>query len=215
MMLVDYIFKLFGYQDAVNDVNKDSEGKGTLERYNLALGKDFDAQLLPKIENLLQNVILPSYNDSSYLSYLEQGVGNAVLFLSDDVPTRRKLQRQITRFYEIKGSVRSYEIMFSLIGFQATITETYAEGGFDSSETFDSSNRTFDTFCSLCSTYSIDLTRLDSTTTAITATEQDAIEAIIAFNEPINAKLSALTFNTENIIVLGEFSFDFSNDFNI
>ena len=82
--------------------------------------------------------------------------------------------------------------MFSLIGLEADISETYAGEPFDSDITFDDTWRRFDMRCYSCSYYSVILT---SSTVSVDDTLLRAVEAIIAFNHPINAILTDVTVN--------------------
>ena len=213
MILKDKIFGYFGTEEQVTDTLK-AAGKGIVQRYNESLADDMDINILPNVINLLENVILPSYCADAYVVLLEESKGNDNLFFKLDIETRRKIIRQVLRYYEIKGSNRAYEIMFALIGFNIEITESYIEGGFDSSTTFDDTLRTFDSTCLSCSSYSITVSRIDGTDTDITATELAAFKSIIVFNNPINAKLEELIFDGEIVIVnIGDYNNDFSLDY--
>lgn len=205
--------KIFSYfhVDALNDPNKDVDNKGTLQRYMESIGNDFDVEMLPKIESLLDNVILPTYCQSEYVPLLESTKGND-LFLSSDETTRRAIQRQILRYYEIKGTIYAYNLMFNLIGLTAIITEAFTDGGFDSPTTFDEDLRTFDSHCTTCFRYSIDLARMVGGG-ELSTEELQAVDSIVFFNEPINAHLTAINFDGTPVNITGDFNNDYNSDY--
>lgn len=213
-MIKDIIFGLFGTWEKQIDTFKDGNGKGTLERYNEVMADEYDINLEPNITNMLDNVMITSTCDIAYMPLLEEGIGNQ-LILSTDEQIKRDVQRHIVRYYEIKGSIRAYRIMLGLIGFNVTITEEYIESGFDSPFTFDADERTFDSGCASCSCYKLDLTRKNGDTSDMTPVEYAGVLSIIAFNQPINAKMCGLTLDGEEIeITEGDFSnSDFNDDF--
>lgn len=210
-MIKDIIFKLFGNFDKEVDNNKNAEGEGTLERFNLVLGGDFDDSIYPKISYLIENVLTPFSCFERYLPFLEKSAGNHVLFFSSNPETRRKIQKYLLRFYTIKGTIKGYKLLFNLLGFDAEITESWQEFTFDSPITFDNEERRFDMQCRGCSKYCINLIRSYGIPGEPTEEEIQAIKNIIAFNEPINARLDCITFD-EAPIDLGDYSYE---DFNI
>lgn len=192
-LLKNIIFKLFGSIEKINDTYKDQENKGIFERYNESLAEDYDAEIGDKLNNLVGLTIDPRTAESKFIVYLEQLMGvNAGLFPEED--RRRKFLQLVNNIYQIKGTIRSYQTMLKWLGFtNVYIIEHDKSGGFDSSETFDSSRRTFDSSDSGCgcAEYSIQLEGdVLSTDTLISQ-----IFNIIEFNEPITAKLRSLTFN--------------------
>lgn len=213
MIIENIFFKLFGNYDKEKDSNKDAEGKGTLERLNLALARDLDTTVYPKITYLIENVLQPAVCFARYIPFLEKGYGNHTLFLSADIETRRKIQKYLLRFYTIKGTIKGYKILFNLLGFEASITEFWGEFTFDSPVTFDDPERRFDMQCMGCSKYCINLTRIGGGSEEPTDAEVTGILNIISFNEPINARLKCITFD-ETPIDTGDYSYqDFNPDY--
>lgn len=206
--------KFFTAHDKRTDVNKDVNGKGTLERFNEIIGQDLDLEVVPLMENLVENIYPPTTVWDRYIPYLESmfGFKNKTwnLYLSNSLPTRRTVLQVITRLHSIRGTRRGYEICFAMLGMSAVLTEYPAGYGFDSHVTFDDDNRTFDSTCPTCSDYSLDLTG----TLALTPDIIQAIGSIIIFNEPINARLRSITYNGAPISIgLPDFNNDFNTDF--
>ncbi len=73
--LKDTIFGWFGTRDKIEDTNKDIDGKGTHERYNETLGEDFDQELYPLINLLVDNNLLPYRSMTKFIPYLEHRLG--------------------------------------------------------------------------------------------------------------------------------------------
>jgi hypothetical protein len=210
-----YIFpELFDPNDTANDINKDVDGKGTNERFNEAIGKAIDEDIMPYIDNLIPNIYNPDLCLDRYVVFLESMLGfnkelNA-LYVSSDLATRRKVLRKILKLYQIKGTTRAYYILFSWLGLTAVITETDNTFGFDSSRTLDDPTRRFDLKCSGCSDYTIALTGAAAISDDLTA----GIESIIAWNNPINARLTLVTYNGANIDTdRSDYNSDYNEDY--
>jgi P2-related tail formation protein len=132
------------------------------------------------------------------------------LYLSSTLAMRRKILQKIAGYYQIKGTLWAYQLQLSVLGCTVVITEHYNDYGFDSPVTFDDTVRRFDMKCSMCSTYELAITGSGSLTAALEA----AIRSIIKFNEPINAKLIALTYNGGGMTPgRGDFNNDENEDF--
>lgn len=185
------IFKLFGTYDKRTDINIDVNGKGTLERFNELVGYDIDTNLLPFIDNLLANVYVPKTAFNSFIAYLETGFG-VQLFFDQTITTRRAILGVIQRINSIRGTRRAYTLLFGMLGLSIVLTESFIVYGFDSPVTFDDDDRVFDSStCPACTSYSLDITGPGVVTPFL-----PAIRSIIAYNEPINALLRGLTYNT-------------------
>ena len=210
-MIKELIFEYFGSYEKEIDPNQIS-GKGILQRYNEALAEDMDEELIPEVEDLLENTVFITTCYDRYVVNLEQGVGNE-LYILNDLEVRRKIQRQILRYYEVRGSVRGYRIMLGLLGFDVEVTVNRPESGFDSSLTFDSEARTFDSGCPKCFTYSLDLTRQDGGSDDLSEDEIESVLAVVRFNEPMRATLVGLYQEGELIPTDEDFNDDFNDDF--
>ena len=53
------IFALLGDHQTRNDLNKDGQQRGTLERFMRTVGLSIDVELIPLIEKLLENTYAP------------------------------------------------------------------------------------------------------------------------------------------------------------
>lgn len=191
----DKIFGYFGRFYKRADTNKDTNDKGTLERYHEALATDLDNNIVFKINDLVDDVLIPSTVLEEFLPYLENNWGGSV-DLNNDLELKRKVLKFIVPIYQVRGSKRSYEILLKLLGFHTVnIVELEPLGGFDSPTTFDSEDRTFDSACPPCSKYEIELTG------SITV-DMDVISSIynvVEFCEPLNAILSKISYNGEEL----------------
>lgn len=186
-------FTLF---DKVQDANKNAENKGTLERYCELIGEDLDNNLIPFIDNAHDNLIVPLTMLQRYIADREISLGNNVLFLGTDDPMRRRIIKHWHKYVQAKGTLTNYNAMFAMLGVTATINENLNAGGFDSPTTFDSDTRpTFDSGrCRPCTEYDIVLTG-----PPLSIEIYNAILSIVLFNEPINARLTDITYNGQSI----------------
>lgn len=203
--LEDKIFTLYGHYDKEVDPYKDANGFGLLERYNRVMGKDFDTNIGPNIDLLIDNTIVPSSMLVRFLGLMEDMLGMPVLMPSNTA-LRRKLILYAIRLFSIRGTKASYEMLFRFLGFQnIVIIENVSSSTFDADNslpipqpgrTFDSDTRTFDNTCEPCSTYVVKIYG----TIVLTEELHKAIFTSIAFCEPINAILDKVYFNDTLII---------------
>lgn len=200
------IFSYFGVFDKVNDINKDANDKGTHERFTEIYAGYLDTEILPLIDNLAANNLDNATVLVKYLPYREYEKGVDFTLYPTEV-WRRRVLKNIQRWHEIKGTKRGYKAMFNVLGLTMTLTEIFGIYGFDSPTTFDDPVRRFDGRCAPCSSYSIALTGYAPMSPALDA----AIEAVILFNEPINAILYSWNYTQ---ITSGSFNNSFSNSFN-
>lgn len=205
------IFNYFTLSDKRLDTYKDSQEKGILERFNECVGNDMD-KIAPMVDNMLENLYMPETCFDRYVPYLESMLGfdinKGLVYLFSAMAWRRKVLKHILRYYHIKGTKKGYQVLFQMLGVSMTLTEYYNDNGFDSPLTFDAPERVWDMGrCSTCSKYSLDLTG-----PIMTPSLQTAIENIIKFNEPINAKIKAVIYNGVAISI-SSFSTDFNFDF--
>lgn len=164
------IFKLFGPYEKRIDSNKDANGKGTLERYSEAIGNEIDVNLVPLIENLVQNIYDPERLFTRFLDYQEdtRGVLPLSFFRNATDPNaqaqtewmRRRILRHIDKLHLIRGTKRCYEILIRL--FDPSIEtilfkEYFQENRYDAERNYDEGYRYDTTICSECPQYSIDL----------------------------------------------------------
>jgi hypothetical protein len=190
--LKETIFKLFGPAEKKADVvNRDAQGRGLNERFLRALGAEYDASIVPLLDNFLENCLDPATALARFVPYLEKQMGvNYVV--SDSLITRRKLIAWAPRITRLKGTKRSYEILLKLMGFLTIeIIEHFVPSGFDSELTLDDEARRFDGHCSGCTDYSLKLTGTLTLTDDIRAW----IRSVVVYCEPINAHLRDIFYN--------------------
>jgi len=199
----DIIFRLFGYADSLTDTNKivlptETEPKGQLQRYNENLAAQWDEDLMPLINNLLENTFISSTAYERFLPYLENLFD--IPTLSQDTDVRRRILRNIIPLYKVKGTLRSYKILYRLLGFDDVEIEIIPmKSGFDNPFfTFDSESRTFDmkAECYPCTYYNLKLTGTMEMTNALWS----FIKSVLPIVEPINAKLYEIWYNGKLIL---------------
>lgn len=201
------IFALLGDHQTRNDLNKDGQQRGTLERFMRTIGLSIDVELVPLVEKLLENTYAPRTAFASMLLYLEAMFG--VTLTSLTLATRRKVLTFIRLMANIKGTPRAYHVWFSKFGMTVVITEIWYDWGFDSDITFDHTIRHFDSKCQPCSPYTLAITG-----PSLTQELTNVISAIIKFNQPINATLTTITYNGNPFDVNGaDFNVDYNEDY--
>lgn len=191
------IFNLFSPYDHTADINKNSEHKGTNQRYNEVVGGYIDEELLKKIDNLVENNLLPDVAYERFIPYLEQRLGVSVI-MGNTMEWRRRVLSHILHWYQIRGTIKAYKLMLSMLGFEEIeITEDIHTNSLDSAVTFDDPERVFDmSKCNRCVFYDIKF----KGTVQITPELNKAIDSIIKFNEPINARRRTIRYNDKPLI---------------
>lgn len=188
-----FIFSAFPARYKADDTYKDINGRGVLERYTMALGKELDDELIPLIEAVL-DVTNPELAPSSHLNHISDSIGNPPDIFFDDSKYRKLLAYAFT-LYKIKGTLESYYLMLELLGFNVTITEHPQSIGYWDELVYDEGS--YDSGCLSCTEYSLGLAYAsdDCTVPTINPIPQtiiDIIEQIVVFLEPIHARLRAL-----------------------
>lgn len=177
--------------DVVTDPNKDGAGKGTLQRYHEVIGEDYDLELHPLIEKMVDNNLDPNTALTKFLIYLEQLL--LPVNLGSDEDMRRRILKYTSHFNRIKGTRSGYATMFSMLGFTTTIVEDWGSYTWDDPiKDLDDDDRVFDTNCYGCSKYSI---LLDSVDPVVVDYELlRLVHNVIDYNEPVNAELNKIIF---------------------
>lgn len=211
-MIKDLIFTLFGNYEKLIDSNK-VNGKGSFQRYNESLATEYDNELYSYILNANDNIIIPSSLLSKFIPfwYLSFGID---FNISPELSVKRKLLKYIRNFYIVKGTTKGYDLLFRLLGLEVTLTEHETDYRLDNDTmTFDDVNRTFDLSCNSCSEFSIDISRIDGTTTPLTDAELIGIQQIMYANTPINAIVRDIIFDGSGVSIgdfdLNDFNYDF------
>lgn len=193
----NFFDKYYTKYDKDTDSFKNAFNQGVFERLNILMADELDKQIVPVFSDLVKKLIPSNICDAVYLPLWENQYGNA---LFSDVDLKRKLINQALSINKIKGSRKSYEILFRYLETDSVFTEEWNYSSFDSLVTFDAANRTFDlSKCNRrCTTYNLDLTYSGSVDNAYIT----QILSIIRYCEPINAKLKNLTINGDTFFVI-------------
>lgn len=196
--------------DKLSDPNKDSNEKGTQERFAEVWAAEIDSTV-PYIENLNANVLVPKTRLSRFVAYYEQEMGykDTWLWFKDaSIGFRNNVVKIMQRIYQIRTTQRAYDIMFSWLGITMVLTEDFNyDAGFDSTTTFDSSLRTFDSYYNVVIPYDVALTGpvisfpipLPFSLSNNAVLMLRAIYTILLFNQPETAILRSITYNGADI----------------
>lgn len=190
------MFELFGKNYKRSDSYKDINDKGLTERYVETLAESLDDLNDNYIQTLVDNVLNPDLVPDKFLKYLEFNFG-INLYLGVD--NRRRVIKNIAKYYAIKGTQRCYDVLLAVLGMSGTVINngslsvTQFDAGlqFDSGVIFDNEGSAFDLTCLECISYSIAVTGSAS----ITDDLKRALYSIALFNEPINYVLDEITYN--------------------
>ncbi len=194
----DWFFSLLPFHFKLNDTYKDTNGEGILERFLRNPGDEIDEQVIPFIEGYIAATSLGG--DPKFLTHIAYTLGNPPdLWLGNDNTKYDLFLQHVVSIYKIKGTIKSYELMFLLLGYIVTIVEypEYVPAAFDSGGEFDS-GLYFDGKCPTCSDYSIFITpaNVDCYNPQLYVITQQMIDLfwlIIKWLEPINAHLIEFT----------------------
>lgn len=197
--LKNIIFSYFGRHDGVIDSYKDGNGKGVLERFNEVMGDTYD-EFHPFIDLVAQNVLAANTCFPKYLPTREYEYGNESMYPSaTDLNVRRKVLHYMDALWNVKGTHKFLNSVLGLIGFHVLLTEYWGSYSFDSNVTFDDVDRTWDMKCQNCSSYRIDLVRLNGSLTAVSQAELKGIQSVEQINRPYDCVLKGIWFNGTQI----------------
>lgn len=195
-----FFFGLFPSYYKREDSNKDVNGEGTLERYINTFGIEIDEAVIPKIEDLVANVMDAVNCDAKFLNHIAYTLGNPPDVMNSE-ELYRKLLLNIVSIYKIKGTIPSYWYFFNLLGFRVWITEfDCVDHLYDAGFLYDEDpNIKYDTYCCTCSEYTIGFSAatdscVTNTYSPLSQTALANLLKVIFFLEPINAKLRNLDY---------------------
>lgn len=190
-----FIFERLPVYFKINDTYKNRNGEGLLERYLSNFGYELDFEVMPQI-NCYLNIIDATVAPASFLKHIADVLGNPPdVFNSEQI--YRNLLAYIVSINKIKGTRKSYELFFSILGFDIEIEEIepvdlenfYDNGGqYDSGIIYDINK------CEPCSYYDITFYPKNLQDIELTPDTLRRLKVAIQYNEPINAKLRKLTF---------------------
>ena len=190
------------------DTYVDSEGKGLFRRFIETMGDEWDQELKDKLEGYL-DIFSVLDTDAQYLVHLAWFLGNPPDMLYND--TRyRKLLRYLMDINKCKGTARSYDMIFHMLGLTVTLTvhsPTAMKYDIDTLK-YDETLR-YDDECPTCTDYDIAIHDPDGNQPEIgQALEEPGpgsaallalLSAIIKYVEPINMRLLTLTYDGDPI----------------
>lgn len=186
----------------IKDTYKDANDRGLLERYLEIFGLELNEDIIPLVDDYLNIVDPLNLPDPKYLTTLGYTLGSPPDLLVGQPDSYAKLLAYIINIYKIKGTARSYELLFSLLGFNVTIIELPPDVPLfmDEGNIMDD-DLLMDILCPSCSEYEVIVSPLltDPTLSCQAptyATVDNTILAqfirIIEFLQPINAQLAGL-----------------------
>jgi len=194
------IWSWFGTAYAILDKQGevDENDKGEFERYNEIVGEDIDENIEPLLDSLIENTLLADTMYSKFIGLFETTIG-MTMRLTNGEDLRRKVLKIAFQLYKIRGTKLGYEVPLRMLGFDTVeITESWVISSLDSPLSLDNTIRRLDSGgrCQSCSGYELHLTG----SIELTAEIMRAVGEVIEFNEPINARLTALTYNGEDAL---------------
>lgn len=229
----NYLFSLLPDYFKEQDSYKDDNNEGLLERYLRIFGEEIDDEIYPFIETLLDviyggksltdNILIrgddiltygpeiltygppKTIRDDRFLKYIAFMLGNPI-DINGMADTYRKIINYAVAIYKIKGTNRSYELLFNLLGLKVIIRESIVTEAnrYDNDLQYDQQDLVFDKTCELCSTYLLiyyDKEQPECSHEQLTILDPvlvSNIQNIVAFIEPINVKLSAIVRGAYN-----------------
>jgi phage tail-like protein len=197
MIFKDFIFNLFPSYFKENDSYKNGNGEGLFERYLRCFGEEIDNEILPYLENYLDELD-PVTASSKMLQHISDSLGNPPdIFLNET--QYRNILRYAVDVYKIKGTAASYQLLFSLLGYNTNIIEYTADEYIYDNGWFYDEDPFYDSSCPLCSEYSLLFTNASNPLSPISLTILALLESIIYWVEPINARLRNLINNIQVI----------------
>lgn len=173
------------------DTMKDETGKGILIRFLGMLGISLQEDLVDPLENLI-NELDPETATTKFLSLLAFTVGNPVDILGTDESFRLRLSQAIS-LYKLKGTIKSYKLLFNLLGLDVGVHEDFPpDMYYDSALNYDSSLLYDNDPCSvLCIPYRLIVTQ-NGEPANLTGDMLEALMEAIKDIEPINAQLTEI-----------------------
>lgn len=203
MNLTNFIWDQFPPHFEDNDTLQDAQGKGIFQRFLSVFGLELEEELVPKLEGLI-NEKDPNTSSDKFLSELAYSLGRPTDVLQN-VDMYRTLLTQIISIYKIKGTKKSYELLFALLGLTATLVEHFpGENLYDTGLIYDDATedaQLYDkTSCEVgCIDYSIEYSNIEGFGTGeLTADQQQALRLMISdFIEPIDTSLRDLIYQVQ------------------
>jgi len=194
LIFKDYIPDLLPSYFVDHDSYKDGSGNGFLVRFLEIFGEELDEEYYPKIDGVID--LKDVFNTpTGYLDYIAYLLGNLPIVL-DDEEEYRNLLSFIVSIYQIKGTTKSYSSMLQLLSIDTAVVEIPIQGIlYDDGSIYDGAGIIYDDECIPCSDYELILTNGPTLTADLYA----QIQAMIDLIEPINATLSRLNYDGQDV----------------
>lgn len=182
------------------DSYKDKHDRGFLERFLIAHGWEIDQEIIPFIECYL-DIIDASVTPGKYLDHLSDVLGNPPDIFNND--SYRNILLYAVTIYKIKGTRRSYELFFSLLGFDVEIYElpwATESKYYDNGEQYDIEDNitTYDMgSCQHCNYYDIIFYTTDTENQILTPDFLTRVRKVVEFLQPIDLKLRNFDFGVK------------------
>ena len=202
---VSYIYNLIPSALRAMDTNVDNNGNTLLDRYLGIFGAELDANIYPQILGAL-DVLDAKKVPVSLLPIFRESLGNPPLPLTDN--PNKDIQRNILKniFYinKVKGTTKGYELLFNLLGLTITLNVTpISKTKYDVYEFIyddDINPSYYNEQCNLCYKYSVTILDPNNLYPEMSGGSPPADEVLLLFrlikyDEPINMKLTGVTFN--------------------
>lgn len=187
----DWFFRQFPDYHQVEDSYKDVKGEGLLQRYLRTYGVELDEQFMPYIDNFI-DLIDTQLTPNKYLPLLAYILGSPPSPDGDPV-LYRKILAYIVSIYKVKGTKRSFELFFNLMGLRINLLEDTPKKKitYDSGAIYDKAiPEIYDSECDFCSGYYITYASTSSnpnTFGTVSSTLLSNAERVVYFLQPINA----------------------------
>lgn len=190
----NWFFKQFPGKYQESDPLKNLDGEGLFQRYLQSMGNELDEDFIPYLDDFLKIVDVIQCDDK-FLPLLS-GILGFPPTINNLPETYRRVLAYAIAIYKIKGTKRSYEMVFNLVGqtihfFEETPTreifyDDFPEREYDH-DGDDTDDEVYDTECQTCSGYYIHIIP------SITPNIQVYMSNILCWLQPINAKFLGFT----------------------
>lgn len=175
-----------------NDSFKDSFNEGLLERYLKIPGGELDDEVVPYIKDFLDIIDIVNC-DEKFLPLIGSILGYPPA-IDGNNNTYRKILSYAVAIYKIKGTKKSFEILFNMLGMDIVITELVPKKKitYDMDAVLYDETHLYDSECDHCGIYNIEYT-FQPGFGPISPTILIYINNIINWLQPINAKIGTIT----------------------
>ncbi len=206
MTFQNYLFQLFPKGIRASDSYKNAQGKGLLERYVGIIENELDTEFIGFVDNFLSNIYAISGNNVKFIPSLFNHLGNPATPTTLTDAQKILVLKYLTRIYQLKGTAISFELYFSLFGYQVKIMEdtplkpiTYDSLTPDGIFIRYDDSFTYDQDCEQCTYYDIWINTTPNPTLI------DRFTPVICFLQPINAKFRSFK---ETIFLQDNYQFE-------